>query len=846
MGFFAPDAEVAPQSKKPAKLQARAAVGCDACALKAVWPSILSPRMKMVGPADADILILGGNLTSPDDIAGKPWADDGGGSKMLKKLIPKHMHDRIAYQSMVRCFPSRLGMDDLHHSQACSIHLTADIERSDIKFILGVGNLAARYFAPGHSLSDIYGTKMPIQIGSKTLWFYPVFEPSYVYSMIGKFDDGNVAPIFNADVRRFFNECYYWPAPRIFKPNPDEVIVPKSYEEAKGLIDRMQGKLGYDIEAGREGHGENSGVLKPMIKDARILTAAFSDGALTIAFPVDHPERAEPWAKRLILDTLRARQWIAHNAGFELLCSLYLAEQMGEQADFNSFDDSMALLRLYHNRHFILSLAAGTKIHLGTDFKSLSKIDAKRILSYPLAEVLPYNGLDAQGSALLVPEMLPRVAGANYDRFIGSVEATARMELMGLNIDYGKSAELRKEWESKAELATKGLRQIYEVKAFEADKGRAFRISAPEDVGEALAVYGKVPLPKTDGGKQYSTDDEILSKLAPDNPLVKAVSASREAAKIISTYIDPVESAAEHYVDRLLHPGYTTLMVATTRLSSNGPNIQNFPKRNQEQRELRKQIIARPGHLFYAFDYGQLEARVIAMCSKDPNLIGSIIKGRDIHTDWLNNCLNIYPDYLERLADMTGETNEKKIRKYGRDIIKTDFVFASFFGSSANSVSNLTKIPRHLVDDLHAEFWKEFAGVLDWIKAKRKEYKETGSTKLLNGIERHTILWGNEPINTPVQGTGACIVVEAMNELSQASVALGDPYFHPRINIHDDLIFELPEDLELAEPYIESIMQTMVEVRFQWQCVPLMVEARMGSNWAELEEFAIHTGDWVK
>ena len=231
------------------------------------------------------------------------------------------------------------------------------------------------------------------------------------------------------------------------------------------------------------------------------------------------------------------------------------------------------------------------------------------------------------------------------------------------------------------------------------------------------------------------------------------------------------------------------------------------------------------------------------MASKDKNLIAGTIKGRDIHSDWLNNCLNLYPDYLNRLADETGQKEEKKIRKYGRDIIKTDFVFASFFGSSANSVSTRTRIPRHLVDALHSEFWTEFKGVKDWIAAKRREYAETGSTKLLNGIVRHTILWGNEPINTPIQGSGASIVVASMNELSQLAVATGDFYWHPRINIHDDLIFILPED-ERADPYIEGIMKIMVKVRFPWQNVPLMVEGRVGPNWADLEEFTTYTGDY--
>jgi DNA polymerase I-like protein with 3'-5' exonuclease and polymerase domains/uracil-DNA glycosylase len=838
MGFFVAESQIAESAsaKRPTKApSSRAAVGCDACGLRAVWPSILSPRMKAVGPRDADVLILGGNLTQADDMAGAPWSLKGEGpDDLIRRAIPRHWQDRVAYQSMVRCYPNRAAAGDLRHAHACSAHLAEDIESRPIKHILAVGSMAVRYFLPGEQINEIYGIRVPLQIGSKIVWFYPVFDPQYVFEAKGKFDDGPVAPVFFADIKRFFAELDRWPAPKIVKANPDDVIIPESYDEAKHLITRMEGKLGHDIE---------TSALKPMRNDAKILTGAFSDGALTIAFPIQHPERSTDWGERLILETLREREWVAHNAGFELLWALDLAERMGEQPCFKPFDDSMAMGRVYHHRHHLLNLGVLTRIHLGVNIKTRSPVNAARIMEYPIAEVLPYNGLDALGSVGIAHEILDTVDGDNYRRFIAAVESTTRMELMGLDVDLEASRRLRTEWQAKADAATQGVRQIYEVKQFEAERGVKFNLASGEDVGDALAIYGKVPLEKTPGGKQYATDDDTLHKLAPDNPLVKAVLAYRESNKIISTYLDPVEEVPVVYRDGKLHPGYTTLLTATTRLSSNGPNIQNFPKR--KHKELREQVVAPEGHFFVAFDYGQLEARVIAMASRDRNLMAGIIDGRDIHSDWLENCLNIYPDYLQRLAEETNQTEEKKIRKYGRDIIKTDFVFASFFGSGAGSVSTRTRIPRHLVDALHSEFWREFAGVQAWIKKRRQEYRDTGNAALLTGIIRHDILRGNEPINTPVQGTGACIVVEAMNELSKLSVELDDPYLHPRINIHDDLIFVLPDD-ERLDGYIESICEVMVAVRFPWQCVPLMVEGRMGVIWAELEEFTKFTGDWIK
>jgi DNA polymerase-1 len=316
----------------------------------------------------------------------------------------------------------------------------------------------------------------------------------------------------------------------------------------------------------------------------------------------------------------------------------------------------------------------------------------------------------------------------------------------------------------------------------------------------------------------------------------------RAANKLVSTYIDPLEEALTINADGLLHPSYTVLLTRTGRLSSNDPNIQNFPKR--KHKELRRQIKARFGHVFLALDYGQLEARIIAMASRDRVFCKAIIDGFDVHSAWLDECLKIHPDYLEHLAVETNLVggDPKKIRKAGRDIIKTDFVFASFFGSGAPSISARTKIPQEKVTELHRVFWNTYADAKNWIKDRRYEYATLGTSRTLTGRERFDVLMGNEPLNNPIQGTGADIVVESMNALALLSRKRDDPYLHPRINIHDDLIFELPDDEDRIAEYMDVILPEMVRVRHDFQIVPLMVEARIGDNWADLTEFTTYTG----
>jgi DNA polymerase-1 len=396
--------------------------------------------------------------------------------------------------------------------------------------------------------------------------------------------------------------------------------------------------------------------------------------------------------------------------------------------------------------------------------------------------------------------------------------------------------------------------KLYEVKQFEQIKQIEFNIASSDHVGTALVEFGRIDLPKTnrkgdDGlrveGSRYSTDDQILAPLAPTNPLIRAVLDFRESSKQESTYIDSIAELASGSIDGMLHPKYTTMLTATTRLSSNSPNIQNFPKRRHH--ELREQVVAPPDHVFVSFDYGQLEARAYACATKDRALCESIIKNEDIHAYWRDQILEAYPPYIERLAEKTNETEESKILKGGRDIIKSDFVFAVFFGSTARNVAERTGLPLPIAEMMVARFWKRFPEAARWVKAQRQLYSDTGSVQTLCGVIRHGILWGNEVINTPIQGSATGhAVLEAQNALSYLSIEMKDPYLHPRMNIHDDLTFILPDNPDLIEAYVDIIAEELVKVRFPWQIVPWSVDSKIGYNWAELTEFGSFIGDYVR
>lgn len=348
-----------------------------------------------------------------------------------------------------------------------------------------------------------------------------------------------------------------------------------------------------------------------------------------------------------------------------------------------------------------------------------------------------------------------------------------------------------------------------------------------------------IQLPKNEDTTFYSTAEDELEPLRGKHPLVDLTLDYREVAKQLSTYVVPILSGQLFGVDGKLHPAYKTCHVKTWRLSSELPNIQNWPKR--KNREIRRQIVAPPGHLIVSCDYGGLEARGICMACNDENLKKSLINPQgflhdiDIHWYWLHRILDAYPDYINHLADVSGETEEKKIIKVGRTIIKTDFVFPTFYGSKPEAGAARTGVPVKIMEKIWGEFWDLYPTAKKWVDGQFEFYNKYGYVESLAKRCRNEVLGGNEPANSPIQELGAYIVLEAQNALSSRALE-EDMYLHPRFNIHDDLSFILQDDTDSCERYINTITDEMVKPRFSFINVPLLVEVSAGYNWADQTE----------
>jgi uracil-DNA glycosylase family 4 len=789
---------------------------------------VISPTL----PSGTRILILGEAPGEQEDRQGDVFVGQTG--QLLRSKIPEDWQKKAYWSNTVRCRPEGNRTPEPVEVACCTTYLEEDLLRIRPHAILGIGSTSLSYFWPSITITAVRGIPFPIQLqDGNWIWFYPTFHPSYVNRGNRANSVNRILPVFSNDLRRFFAQEERWLTP----PNPpaipakSSIRYPKSLEEVKNLFRGLKPRYGLDIETFK---------LKPYMRDSRLLTAAFSDGDLHFAFPVNWFGNFTTWGIEAFRWCLsQDKEWVAHNASFELAWIWYNLDKLDQR-----FQDSAARARIKYQRKTGLSLNDQSKINLGVEIKQLTNVDASRIQNYTLEQVLEYNLYDAW-ACYEINERIPlnSVEEDNCNNILRSIRSTVTMELKGLPVHLKESTKLKIELTTKRNEAQAAAQRTEEVQGFQTVEGKEFSLTAPADVGKVIVNCYKIDLPKTDGGS-YSTNANILEQYEGKGyPIIDLVLDFREVAKLLSTYVDPIISGEMLGSDGIIHPSYTTIWTATGRLSSENPNIQNFPKR--KHREVRRQIEVPEGFWFVSFDYGQLEARTLVMASKDEQLRQDFINRIDIHSKWLKRGLELYPPYLDLLRRRTGETEEKKLMKAARDQVKTDFVFSSFYGSVARSISEGIGMPLAIVERWQREFWDRYKDVKRWIDGQLAFYLANGSVETLSGMVRNEILPGNEYNNNVIQGTGARIVLEAQNALWDLAVSTGDPWLFPRINIHDDISFIFPDDSDF-DRRVNLVAAELVKPRFPYINLPLLTEGKIGRNWADFHTLGEWTGQWYE
>ena len=360
-----------------------------------------------------------------------------------------------------------------------------------------------------------------------------------------------------------------------------------------------------------------------------------------------------------------------------------------------------------------------------------------------------------------------------------------------------------------------------EVNAWEL-AGQQFNLASPKQIGEILFTKLEIPILKKTAKGAPSTKEEVLQELALDYPLPKVLLEHRGLAKLKSTYTDKLPTMINPKTGRI-HTSYHQAGTATGRLSSSDPNLQNIPIRNSEGRRVRQAFIASPGCKIVAADYSQIELRIMAHLSEDPNLLSAFAMGKDIHQA---TAAEVFGLDLESVS-----TEQRRSAKA--------INFGLIYGMSAFGLAKQLNIGRKQAAEYIDTYFERYPGVLNYMNSVRSSasdngYVETDFGRRLylpeinskNGMRRQAA--ERTAINAPMQGTAADIIKLAMisvdtwlEKSNLKSVMI--------MQVHDELVLEVPE-LELVEVTdgLKLHMESAANLK-----VPLVVDAGVGNNWDE-------------
>ncbi|WP_339688843.1 DNA polymerase I [uncultured Parasphingorhabdus sp.] len=466
-----------------------------------------------------------------------------------------------------------------------------------------------------------------------------------------------------------------------------------------------------------------------------------------------------------------------------------------------------------------------SKLHLGHEcisFKSLTGIGKKAIgfAEVPLDKATEYGAEDADVTLrlweILRLRMVPEKATRVYqmvDRPL--VPVIAGMEATGVLVDREELARLSKTF---AEEMAKLELEIHEL------AGEAFSIGSPKQLGEIL--FGKLGLKGGKKGKsgQYSTDVTVLERLAGDGePIAQKVVDWRQLAKLKSTYTDALQEQINPKTGRV-HTSYSLSGAQTGRLSSTEPNLQNIPIRTEIGRQIRQAFVAAPGNVILAADYSQIELRLAAHIADVETLKEAFANGEDIH--------NRTARELFGAEDRDARARAKTIN------------FAILYGISRWGLAKRLEVDPDEAQAMIDTYFERFPGINQYISTTLQSVRETGYTETLFGrktwFERikspnQAERQGSEraAINAPIQGTSADIIKRAMARMLPALVEAGLDKVQMLMQVHDELVFELPEgDVEAASAVIRSVMSGAAEPAVKLS-VPLDVDIGTGKSWDE-------------
>ncbi|MGD9285407.1 MAG: DNA polymerase I, partial [Desulfobacterales bacterium] len=436
-----------------------------------------------------------------------------------------------------------------------------------------------------------------------------------------------------------------------------------------------------------------------------------------------------------------------------------------------------------------------------------------------LEKAIPYACEDADITLMAKDVLTPQLQQIDLLQLMENVEmplvpVLMNMEMRGTFVDIDRLHELSKSF-------------AHQLEALEASiyglAGQEFNINSSKQLGDIL--FNKLQLPvlkKTKKKTGYSTDVDVLTRLAEEHELPALVLKHRTLSKLKSTYADALIDLVNPETGRI-HTSFNQTVTATGRLSSSDPNLQNIPIRSDEGREIRRAFVPRQGWKLMSADYSQVELRILAHYSDDQILIKAFLEDEDIHARTASEVFLVSP------SDVSAE-----LRRQAKAIN-----FGIIYGMSAFGLSKQLDIGQKMAQTYIDNYFARYKGVKRFIDetlaaANRSKRTSTllGRIRLLPDIDsRNRVVRQaaeRTAINTPIQGSAADLIKLAMINVANA-IREKKLQSAMLLSVHDELIFEVhPNELDTLRTLVKEIMEGVWELK-----VPLKVNLAVGDNWTE-------------
>jgi len=512
--------------------------------------------------------------------------------------------------------------------------------------------------------------------------------------------------------------------------------------------------------------------------------------------------------------------WVGQNIKYDLL----MLKWYGFELKGKLFDTMLA--------HYVIepegkrSMDALSEKYLGYEPVHIEELIGKKgknqgnMRDVEPEKIKEYAAEDADITLQLKNIFLPQLSEKQVEKVFYEVEnplvkVLTDMEFEGIRVDEAFLREYSKLLETEA---AEKERLVYE------QAGVRFNLASPKQLGEVLfEKMGLDPKAKKTKTGQYATGEDVLAKLAVTHKICDDILAFRELTKLKSTYVDALPELINPKTGRV-HTSYAQAVAVTGRLSSVSPNLQNIPVRTERGREIRKAFIPRSEEfLLLSADYSQIELRIVAAISGDPNMCEAFRTGKDIHTATAAKVFGVE------------EAAVTKEMRYKAKSVN----FGIIYGQGAFGLADNLGISRTEAKEIIDNYKKQFPNIQQYMNDTIHFAQEHGYVQTLMGRKRwlkdinsanFTVRGFAErnAINSPIQGSAADMIKLAMIRIHAAFRKHG---FKSRmlLQVHDELVFDAHRDeVELIKPVILACMQTAMPLPNE---VPTDAEVGVGENW---------------